>query len=87
MTALTDLPDILPDSVHTPAPSTITFLLWSNSHQEWWAPDARGYTPDRDEAGRYTQAQAVEHVVNSAMGGLLGEVTCMVAVHENWGGR
>jgi len=81
MTALTDLPDILPTSVHAPAPdqSTVRFLLWHNGHQEWWAPDARGYTPDRDKAGRYTEHEAVRHVVNSAYCGLLGEVTCMVA--------
>ena len=59
--------------------SEIKYLLWSNKHQMWWRPDARGYTGDIVEAGRYTKAAAIRYVVKSAQCGLLSGVTCMVA--------
>ena len=83
MTALTD-PDILPDSVHAP-PKPIVFLLFSHEYRMWWLPDACGYTNNRDDAGRYSQEEAVEHVVNSAYSGVLSLVTSMVAAPDNWG--
>lgn len=64
--------------------SEITYLLWSNKHQMWWRPDSRGYSPNRDDAGRYTEAQALERVRNSAACGILDQVTCMVAAPDNW---
>jgi len=81
--ALTDLPDVLPDSVHTPA-RPITFLLWSHEHRMWWRADARGYTPNQDQAGRYSLDEAVHWVVQSAHCGNLSLVTSMVAAPENW---
>ena len=54
------------------------FLLWSNKHSMWWRPDAHGYTQNIDEAGRYTQADAIRHVVKSAFNGDISKVTCMV---------
>ena len=71
------------------------FLLWSNKHGMWWAPRARGYTPDVDAAGLYTEAEAVGYVVKSAFHGTVDKVTCMVvapwattrdAVHDRIGG-
>ena len=41
--------------------------IWSYEHQQWWAPDRRGYTPDVHEAGRYTEAEA-EEIVAGAYG-------------------
>lgn len=64
--------------------SAILYLLWSNKHNAWWAPAARGYTSNMDEAGRYSEANAVKYVVQSAMSGELGQVTCMVAAPDNW---
>lgn len=64
----------------------IPFLLWSNKHSAWWRPGARGYTADRAEAGRFTQAEALHYVLNSAYCGLLSSVTCMVAAPEGWPG-
>jgi hypothetical protein len=57
----------------------IKFLLWSNKHSAWWRPDSRGYTENRDEAGRYTEAEALERVLASSMCMILSQVTCMVA--------
>jgi len=57
----------------------IKFLLWSNKHAMWWRPDSRGYTVNRDEAGRYTQAEALEKVLASSFCMILEQVTCMVA--------
>src|SRR5258705_490703 len=71
-------------AVAEPEPPKISYLLWSLQHTAWWKPNAQGYTGDRREAGRYTQAEAVEHVVNSAMCGVLSNVTCMVAAPDNW---
>jgi len=62
------------------------FLLWSNKHQQWWRPHSRGYTPNRAEAGRYTQPHAVHYVVASAMCGIREQVTCMVAAFDEWDG-
>jgi hypothetical protein len=64
----------------------IAFLLWSNKHQAWWRPNAKGYTSDRAEAGRFTQAEALDYVLSSAYSGLLSSVTCMVAAPEGWPG-
>ena len=36
------------------------WLIWSNEHKSWWAPDSAGYTRSRKAAGRYTRAEAVE---------------------------
>lgn len=65
----------------------IVFLLWSNKHGMWWAPDARGYGGDIEEAGRYTQDEAVGHVVQSAFHGDLAKVTCMVVAPECYRGH
>jgi hypothetical protein len=54
------------------------YHLWSNKHSRWWKPDAMGYTAHIDEAGVYTEEQAVEHVVQAASNGLVSLVTCMV---------
>jgi len=64
--------------------SEITYNLWSNKHEAWWKPGAWGYTPDRAEAGRFTEEEAIDHVVRSSHCGLLSGVTCMVAAPENW---
>ena len=62
----------------------IMFLLWSNKHAMWWRPESRGYTEHRDEAGRYTQTEALDRVLASSMCGIRDQVTCMVAAPENW---
>jgi hypothetical protein len=36
------------------------YLIWSNEHGRWWAPDRRGYTAIIGEAGRYSEAEARE---------------------------
>lgn len=71
--------------VQVPEPPTgIVFLLWSGKHDAWWKPDARGYTEDVAAAGRFTEAEAVRYVVQSAMCGRVDHVTRMVAAPENW---
>lgn len=64
--------------------SDVVFLLWSNKHRMWWGPNRVGYTIIPAEAGRYTEAEAVECVVRSAHHGRLDQVTCMVAAPDNW---
>lgn len=64
--------------------SDIVYLLWSNKHSAWWGPDARGYTDSIEEAGDFTQAEAVEAVVRSAGCGDRSQVTLMVAAPHNW---
>ena len=66
------------------AGSQVVYLLWSGKRQAWWAPDARGYTDRQDLAGRYSEADAIRHVVRSAQCGQLDEVTSMVAAPDNW---
>jgi hypothetical protein len=62
----------------------IVYLLWSNKHDMWWAPNAEGYTSDEAAAGRYGEAEAIDHVVRSAYCGQKSGVTCMVAAPDNW---
>jgi hypothetical protein len=64
--------------------SGLTYLLWSNKHSAWWRADARGYTYEQDQAGRYSEAEAIRYVVQSAQGGDLAKVTCMVAAPHSW---
>jgi hypothetical protein len=64
--------------------SGIVYLLWSNKHNAWWRPDSCGYTDKVEEAGEYTEAEAVGKVVASANSGRLDQVTAMVAAPSNW---
>jgi hypothetical protein len=36
------------------------WLIWSNEHSSWWAPDSKGYTRLVRNAGRYTFGQALQ---------------------------
>ena len=64
--------------------SDVVFLLWSGKHSAWWGPNQSGYTPSIAQAGRYSETEAVECVVRSAMSGNIDYVTCMVAAPDNW---
>ena len=35
------------------------YLIWSNEHRAWWAPNECGYRKDWREAGLYTHDAAV----------------------------
>ena len=41
-------------------PQDKCWLIWSNEHGAWWKSARRGYTPNREEAGHYSFAEAVE---------------------------
>lgn len=36
------------------------FLIWSNEHGAWWAPNGNGYVNFRDQAGRWSLEEAIE---------------------------
>ena len=63
----------------------LVYLLWSNKHAMWWRAQSRGYSPEIADAGRYSEADALERVLASAQCGILEQVTCMVAAPDNWG--
>ena len=44
------------------------YLIWSNEHQAWWRAGGTGYTKHLREAGRYTQADALETCVEAMAG-------------------
>jgi len=44
------------------------YLIWSNSHKEWWKADGMGYTKKREEAGRYTIEEAHCQALNGHKG-------------------
>lgn len=35
------------------------FLIWSFRHKAWWKAEGKGYTPKRNEAGRFTFDEAL----------------------------
>jgi len=35
------------------------WVIWSEEHGGWWSPGRAGYTQRLDDAGRYTEAQAI----------------------------
>jgi hypothetical protein len=37
-----------------------TYLIWSNEHVAWWAPDSCGYTVSIERAGRYSRTEAID---------------------------
>lgn len=63
---------------------SIVYLLWSNKHSAWWRPGDFGYTSNIDEAGSYSEADAVARVVRSSHCGDRTQVTLMVAAPANW---
>ena len=68
-----------PDQPLEPQPSRTTrYLLWSGKHNAWWRTGGSGYTTDRDEAGRFNWAEAIERVSRSAYHGDPELVTRMV---------
>lgn len=44
------------------------YLIWSNEHRAWWAPNCCGYTTDVVRAGRYERAEAIS-IAGTARGG------------------
>ena len=52
----------------------LRYLLWANDRQMWWRIDG-------NEAGRFTEAEALRHVAQSALAGRVSEATVMVADH------
>jgi len=51
------IPDFCP-----PARDASKYVIWSNQHASWWAPDRLGYTWKIAEAGLYTRREALEIV-------------------------
>lgn len=44
-------------------PADVKWLIWSNEHNAWWAPNQKGYVRKKDEAGRYDFGLAVDLVM------------------------
>jgi hypothetical protein len=44
------------------------YLIWSNEHRAWWRPDRQGYTKRVADAGRYSEAEALEICANAIPG-------------------
>ena len=60
------------------------YLVWSNEHGAWWGPGRHGYRKRLSEAGRYTQAEALEISAQAISGdaermGLLPELSVRLA--------
>lgn len=61
----------------------IKYLVWSNEHQRWWAPNAQGYVWRVADAGRYTEEEAVKHALSGALNGILAKADVIVADYES----
>jgi hypothetical protein len=66
-------------------PAPILYKLWSNEHHAWWAPAARGYVTDENEAGLYTEAAATGWVLQGALNGAVDKGDVIVAHHPKSG--
>lgn len=44
------------------------YKIWSNEHKGWWKPNHSGYTPNRMEAGAYTETEARQIVEGANIG-------------------
>lgn len=38
------------------------WLIWSEEHRAWWAPNHKGYVQERKQAGKYTYDDACDIV-------------------------
>ena len=47
----------------------MSYLIWSNQHQQWWRPGKRGYTGYIEEAGRYHEDKAKAIVADATVDG------------------
>ena len=59
----------------------LRYLLWANDRQMWWRADGWGYTPNRNEAGRFSETEAMRYVMQSAMAGRVSEATVVIVDH------
>ena len=44
------------------------WIIWSEEHRAWWAPDSKGYVQSRKEAGTYSYAEALKIVQGANIG-------------------
>lgn len=44
------------------------YLIWSNEHNSWWAPNRLGYIQNIMLAGLYTRQEAMEIVKDATLG-------------------
>lgn len=58
-----DTPHAMP-----PDPPQAVWRIWSNLHRQWYLPDARGYTPNIEESGRFMPMEALQIYQNSTRG-------------------
>lgn len=56
------------------------YLIWSEEHGAWWAPDERGYTTSMRKAGRYPFHTADIICKQANFGGQFHEVMIPVPV-------
>jgi hypothetical protein len=58
------------------------WVIWSEEHKAWWAPDRCGYTNSLKKAGRYSlaEARAIEKSANID-GRVFNEVAILLPDH------
>lgn len=44
------------------------YVIWSNEHKCWWAPNRCGYRSSLDDAGRYSRDEAIKICVHARGG-------------------
>ncbi len=47
------------------------YLIWSNEHGAWWAPNGMGYTTVIETAGRYMTDEADRIIAKATLDGAL----------------
>jgi len=58
----------LSDALHEAGYGVTYYKIWSNEHKGWWRPSHRGYTPNRMEAGAYSETEARQIVEGANIG-------------------
>jgi hypothetical protein len=57
-----------PDTSMPPDPPRAKWRIWSNVKQQWFLPQATGYTPRIEESGRFMPMEALQIYQHAAQG-------------------
>ena len=73
---------LTPSALSGDAGEGASYLIWSNEHCAWWAPNRCGYTREADRAGRYDRSEAMRIAGTGRGGWMLEKNPSEIAIPE-----